>query len=312
MKNVYNWKVFLAEIMNLRLGDLPYLSILEEIPEEKRAGADEKYLIDFFESIENNINEPDDKRLVARMCYVALSTYILDMEAAGEEEKEEIKESQLLDYKDMSLSQQRTVDKKLKKKYSSWAADDVLRCVEEYIWKCYPEFVNGYNLHLMRDAREKFWKHEGIDNKFAIGWEFTEKVNKAFDRMEDDIKTKFIERIEKEKDKWAAEFLEWLNNNNVRCSKSALKTYLADKNLRMNDDLLTRIMFVVNRIRKESEVYNNANTEELVRQWTSDFLLWADEHHAKYTKTSMKVFFRERNIKVSEVIMDGMKDQLRR
>ena len=54
MTAIYNWKAFFAEIMSLRLGDVQYLSVLDEIPEDDKETSDEEYLLNFFESIEND------------------------------------------------------------------------------------------------------------------------------------------------------------------------------------------------------------------------------------------------------------------
>lgn len=90
MENIYNWKSFLVEIMHLGLSDIQYLSILDDMPEDKKASADDADLVHFLELIERDVDESDNRRLAAQIIGSALTSYMEGMREYEAEEAEEI------------------------------------------------------------------------------------------------------------------------------------------------------------------------------------------------------------------------------
>lgn len=301
MENIYNWKSFLVEIMHLGLSDIQYLSILDDMPEDKKASADDADLVHFLESIERDVDESDNRRLAAQIIGSALTSY---MEGMREYEAEEAEEIPL----ECSFAQ----DEQLKKKYSSWTDDDIFQWVSEYIRDCYPEFQDGFDLKLFRAAKQKFWSYNNISNRYALGWDFVEKVGLAFNHVEQDVKRRFSERVERESDIWIAEYLDWLIVNNLKCSKSSLKTYFGHMRLHIDDAVLTEVLLSAKKAIRENKERGYKNIMENIESWVLNFKEWADQKHTKYTKQSMKVFFEEMNIEVTELVLDEIKGRIGR
>ena len=197
MTAIYNWKAFFAEIMNLRLGDVQYLSVLDEIPEDDKETSDEEYLLNFFESIENDEKESDIKRLTALILRRALSAYMEEIEECGEEDDEK-DSNESVDCHCLSVAQQNKREEKLRKKYSSWTFDQVMAHVSDYVWKEYPMLADGFSQDLMRNAKERFWQHGGVGDKYSVGWQFVNKVDEAFRQIEKNVKDRFAERVGKD------------------------------------------------------------------------------------------------------------------
>lgn len=310
MTAIYNWKAFFAEIMNLSLGDVQYLSVLDEIPEDDKETSDEEYLLNFFESIENDEKESDIKRLTALILRRALSAYMEEIEECGEEDDEK-DSNESVDYHCLSVAQQNKREENLRKKYSSWTFDQVMAHVSDYVWKEYPMLADGFSQDLMRNAKERFWQHGGVDDKYSVGWQFVNKVDEAFRQIEKNVKDRFAERVGKEAETWAAEYIRWYIENGVRCSKSSLKTFLKDRGIRANNDALTKVMVCVKRQEQANDRFQSVCAEEQVSIWEPLFRQWADVHHVKYTKQSIKIFFKEKNMRVTELVAEGLKNKLK-
>ena len=68
------------------------------------------------------------------------------------------------------------------------------------------------------------------------------------------------------------------------------------------------------RVEKEREIKERGykNIMENIESWVLNFKEWADQKHTKYTKQSMKVFFEEMNIEVTELVLDEIKGRIGR
>ena len=134
----------------------------------------------------------------------------------------------------------------------------------------------------------------------------------AFNHVEQDVKRRFSERVERESDTWIAEYLDWLIVNNLKCSKSSLKTYFGHMRLHIDDAVLTEVLLSAKKAIRENKERGYKNIMENIESWVLNFKEWADQKHTKYTKQSMKVFFEEMNIEVTELVLDEIKGRIGR